>query len=33
VEKPILKALERDPDKRHPIMSLLVHELTSALYV
>jgi serine/threonine protein kinase len=33
VEKPILKALERDPDKRHPIMSVLVHELKSALYV
>src|SRR6185503_6221490 len=33
VEKTILKALERDPDKRHPIMSVLVHELKSALYV
>ncbi|HMJ64407.1 MAG TPA: protein kinase, partial [Candidatus Binatia bacterium] len=33
VEKPILKALERDPDKRHPIMSVLLHELKSALYV
>jgi serine/threonine protein kinase len=33
VEKPILKALERDPDKRHPIMSVLVLELKSALYV
>jgi eukaryotic-like serine/threonine-protein kinase len=33
LEKPILKALERDPDKRHPIMSVLVHELKSALYV
>jgi serine/threonine protein kinase len=33
VEKPILKALERDPDKRHPIMSVLVHELKMALYV
>jgi serine/threonine-protein kinase len=33
VEKPILKALERDPDKRHPIMSVLVHELKTALYV
>jgi serine/threonine-protein kinase len=33
VEKTILKALERDPDKRHPIMSVLVHELKTALYV
>jgi len=33
VEKSILKALERDPDKRHPIMSVLVHELKTALYV
>lgn len=33
LEKPILKALERDPDKRHPIMSVLVHELKTALYV
>ena len=33
LEKTILKALERDPDKRHPIMSVLVHELKSALYV
>jgi serine/threonine-protein kinase len=33
VEKTILKCLERDPDKRHPIMSVLVLELKSALYV
>jgi eukaryotic-like serine/threonine-protein kinase len=33
VEKSILKALERDPDKRHPIMSVLVLELKAALYV
>lgn len=33
LEKPILKALERDADKRHPIMSVLVHELKTALYV
>jgi eukaryotic-like serine/threonine-protein kinase len=33
LEKPILKALERDPDKRHPIMSVLVHELKTVLYV
>ena len=33
VEKTILKAIERDPDKRHPIMSVLVLELKAALYV
>jgi serine/threonine-protein kinase len=33
LEKTILKALERDPNKRHPIVSVLVHELKSALYV
>ena len=33
VEKTILKCLERDPDKRHPIVSVLVHELKTALYV
>jgi serine/threonine-protein kinase len=33
LEKTILRCLERDPDKRHPIASLLVHELQSALYV
>lgn len=33
VEKAILKCLERDPDQRYPIMSVLVHELESALYV
>ncbi|MCI0746629.1 MAG: serine/threonine protein kinase [Verrucomicrobia subdivision 3 bacterium] len=33
LERTILKAIERDPDKRHPIMSVLVLELKSALYV
>ena len=33
LEKTILKCLEIDPNKRHPIMSVLVHELQSALYV
>ncbi len=33
LEKTILKCLERDPDKRHPIVSVLVHELKTALYV
>lgn len=33
LEKTILKALERDPDKRHPIVSVLVHELKTVLYV
>ena len=33
LEKTILKCLERDPAKRHPIMSVLVHELQSTLYV
>lgn len=33
LEKTILKCLERDPNKRHPIMSVLVHELQAALYV
>jgi len=33
VEKTILKCLERDPDKRHPIISVLVVELKAALYV
>ena len=33
VEKAILKCLETDPDKRYPIMSLLVLDLKSALYV
>src|SRR5688572_17211293 len=33
LEKTILKALEREPDKRHPIMSVLVHELKTILYV
>jgi serine/threonine protein kinase len=33
LEKTILKSLERDPNKRHPIMSVLVHELEATLYV
>jgi eukaryotic-like serine/threonine-protein kinase len=33
LEKTILRCIERDPDKRHPFMSLVVHEFQSALYV
>lgn len=33
LEKTILKSLERDPNKRHPIVSVLVLELKAALYV
>lgn len=33
VEKTILKSLDLNPDKRHPIMSVLVLELKAALYV
>ncbi len=33
VERSILKCLERDADNRYPIMSVLVHELETALYV
>ncbi len=33
LEKTILKCLERDPNKRHPIVSVLVLELKAALYV
>lgn len=33
LERAILKCLERDPDKRYPIMGVLRHELESALYV
>lgn len=33
LEQTILKCLETLPDKRHPITSVLVHELRSALYV
>jgi eukaryotic-like serine/threonine-protein kinase len=33
LERAILKCLERDPDKRYPIASLLVHDLQTALYV
>jgi len=33
LEKTIMKCLERDPNKRHPIVSVLVLELKAALYV
>jgi eukaryotic-like serine/threonine-protein kinase len=33
LERAVLKCLERDPDKRYPIVSLLVHDLQSALYI
>jgi serine/threonine-protein kinase len=33
LEKTILQCLERDPDQRHPIVSVLRHELESALYL
>jgi serine/threonine-protein kinase len=33
LEKTILKCLEREPDKRYPITSVLVHDLKTALYV
>src|SRR6266481_324638 len=33
LEKAILKCLEREPEKRYPILSVLVHELKTALYV
>ena len=33
LEKAILKCIERDPDKRYPITSLLVLDLKSTLYV
>ena len=33
LEKTIVKALETDPDRRHPIVSVLVLELKAALYV
>jgi serine/threonine-protein kinase len=33
LEKTILKCIERDPNKRHPIMSTLVLELQQTLYV
>ena len=33
LEKTILKCLDRDPNKRHPIMSTLVLELQQTLYV
>ena len=33
LDKAILKCIERDPEKRYPIMNVLVHELKSALYI
>jgi serine/threonine protein kinase len=33
LEKVILKCLERQPDRRYPFMSVLVHDLQNALYV
>jgi len=33
LEKTVLRCLERDPNKRHPIMNMVVLELQSALYV
>jgi eukaryotic-like serine/threonine-protein kinase len=33
LERCIAKCLEKDPDKRYPIASLLVHDLQTALYV
>ncbi len=33
LEKAILTCLEQDPEKRYPIMSVLVHELESTLYL
>lgn len=33
LEKAILKCLEREPDQRYPITSVLVHDLKTALYV
>jgi serine/threonine protein kinase len=33
LEKIVLKCLARDPDRRHPFVSVLVHELQSVLYV
>jgi serine/threonine-protein kinase len=33
LEKTILKCLSRDPDRRHPFVSVLVRELQSALYI
>jgi serine/threonine-protein kinase len=33
LERIVLRCLERDPDKRYPIASVLVHELKTVLYV
>ena len=33
LERAILKCLERDMEKRYPVVSVLVHDLQTALYV
>jgi serine/threonine-protein kinase len=33
LEKIVLKCIRRDPDNRYPNMTVVVHELQSALYV
>jgi serine/threonine-protein kinase len=33
LEKAILRCVEKDPDKRYPIASVLVHDLETILYV
>ena len=33
LEKIILRCLERDPDRRYPVTSVLAHEVRQALYV
>jgi serine/threonine protein kinase len=33
LEKVILKCIAREPDRRYPFTSVLVHDLQSALYV
>jgi len=33
LEKVVLRCLEKDPEKRYPIASVLVHDLETILYV
>jgi serine/threonine-protein kinase len=33
LERVVLRCLERDPDRRYPFVSVLLHELQAALYV
>jgi len=33
LEKVVLKCIARDPDKRYPFMSILIHDLQSTLCV